>query len=127
MATIAQNVNPDEVVKDVQFIEGDGGVGTILLFTLRSSGGFQKERISELDAVSREIGIEVVEGGYLNRGFSYFKPTFRLSAKSEHQILVNVKIRYESENEEMSEQIKAAESTHFNFFKKLEKYLLNGA
>ena len=33
LATIAPKVNP-EVVKDVQMIEGDGDVGTILLFTL---------------------------------------------------------------------------------------------
>ncbi|XP_028779872.1 phytohormone-binding protein-like [Neltuma alba] len=130
LATIAPNVNP-QLVKDVQVIEGDGGVGTILLFTLcprASTVGYQKERISELDVVSHEIGIEVVEGGYLNRGFSYFKTMFQLSAKpSEDQTLVNVKIYYESESEEISEQIKAAESTYLSFFKKLEKYLLNGA
>ncbi|XP_054814370.1 phytohormone-binding protein-like isoform X2 [Prosopis cineraria] len=129
LAAIAPKVNP-QLVKEVQMIEGDGGVGTILLFTLCSSGstvGYQKEKISELDAVSREIGIEVVEGGYLNRGFSYFKTRFQLSAKAEDQTVVDVKIYYESENEEISDQIKTAESTYFHFFRKLEKYLFNSA
>lgn len=67
----------------------------------------------------------MVEGGHLNRGFSYFKTTFQLSAKGEDHTLVNVNICYESESEEVNKQIKAAESTIFNFFKKLEKYLSN--
>ncbi|KAF7822762.1 phytohormone-binding protein-like [Senna tora] len=117
------------IVKDVQVIEGDGGSGTILLFTFLpdsglSGGSYQKERISEVDGDSHEIGLEVIEGGYLNQGFSYYKTSFQLSAIGEAKTVVNIKVSYESEMEETSKQMKTAESTLL-FIRCLEKYLLD--
>lgn len=82
--------------------------------------------MSELDEISHEIGLQVVEGGYLNQGFSYYKTSFQLSAIQEHKTLVNVKISfdYESDIEESTQPMKTAESTLF-FLRCLETYLLN--
>ncbi|KAI9093394.1 hypothetical protein K1719_027408 [Acacia pycnantha] len=113
-------------VKDVQVLEGDGGLGTILIFNFcsdaSSAGSYQKERITELDLSSHEIGLQVIEGGRLDRGFSFYKTTFQLSAKGDDQTEVNVKISYEAEKEDL----KSAEPTLF-YLSSLEKYLLNDA
>ncbi|XP_027356642.1 phytohormone-binding protein-like [Abrus precatorius] len=119
------------VVKDVQVIEGDGGVGTILIFNFLpdvSPVSYQREKITEFDEISHEIGLQVIEGGYLNQGLSYYKTTFQLSGLGEHKTLVNVKISYdhESDIEERVKPTKTSESTLF-YLRCLEKYLLNGA
>ncbi|CAJ1978602.1 unnamed protein product [Sphenostylis stenocarpa] len=117
------------IVKDVKLVEGDGGVGTIFLFTFFSGVtpvSYQKEKITELDEISHEIGLQVVEGGYLEQGFSYYKTTFQLSATGEDKTLVNVKIffNHESETEENAQPVKTAESA-LHFLRCLETYLLN--
>ncbi|KAJ1395491.1 START-like domain superfamily [Sesbania bispinosa] len=119
------------IVKDVQVIEGDGGVGTILIFNFlsgASSGSYQREKITEFDELSHEIGLQVTEGGYLNQGLSYYKTNFQLSAVGENQTLVNVKIFYdhESDIEERVKPTKTSESTLF-YLRRLESYLINGA
>ncbi|TKY66570.1 Phytohormone-binding protein [Spatholobus suberectus] len=128
--TIVPKVLPN-IVKDVQLIEGDGGVGTILIFNFLSGVSllsYQKEKITELDEISHEIGLQVIEGGYLNQGLSYYKTSFQLSAIAEHKTSVNVKISYdhESDIEERVKPTKTTESTLF-YLRRLEKYLLNGA
>ncbi|RDX79568.1 Phytohormone-binding protein, partial [Mucuna pruriens] len=119
------------IVKDAKVIEGDGGVGTIFLFTFFSGVSpvsYQKEKITELDEISHEIGLQVVEGGYLNQGFAFYKTSFQFSAIEEHKTLVNVKISYdyESDTEESAQPMKTSESVLF-FLRGLETYLLNDA
>ncbi|TKY66574.1 Phytohormone-binding protein [Spatholobus suberectus] len=130
LAIIIAKIIPN-IVKDVKVIEGDGGVGTIFLFTFFSAVSpvsYQKEKITELDEISHEIGLQVVEGGYLNQGFSYYKTTFQLSAIDEHKTLVNVKISFDHEwdTEESTQPMKTSESALF-FVRSLETYLLNDA
>ncbi|KAL2327711.1 hypothetical protein Fmac_021138 [Flemingia macrophylla] len=120
------------IVKDVKVIEGDGGIGTVFLFTFSSGGvspvSYQKEKITELDEVSHELGLQVVEGGYLTQGFSYYKTSFQLSALEQNKTLVNVKISfdYESDTEECSQPKKTAEAVIF-FLRCLETYLSSDA
>ena len=87
----------------------------------------QKEKISELDVESHAIGLEVIEGGYLNKGFSYYNTRFQLFAIGEAQTLVKIKISYESadtQEDHTDMPLKTAESTVF-FLSCLEKSLLN--
>ncbi|AES70428.1 Phytohormone-binding protein [Medicago truncatula] len=120
------------IVKDVQVIEGDGGVGTKLIFNFLpgiAPVNYQREVITEYDELSHTIGLQVVEGGYLNQGLSYYKTTFQFSAISENKTLVNVKISYDHESELIEEKVKptkTSESTLF-YLGQLEKFLLNGA
>ncbi|XP_057453736.1 phytohormone-binding protein-like [Lotus japonicus] len=116
------------VVKGVQVVEGNGGIGTIFLFTFFSGVSpvsYQSEKIIVLDEVSHEIGLQVVDGGYLNQGFSYYRTNFQLSAMGEHKTLVKVKISYEYESdiEESIVPMKTSESALF-FLRCLETYLL---
>ncbi|XP_054817125.1 phytohormone-binding protein CSBP-like [Prosopis cineraria] len=131
LAAISAKLVPEQII-DMQVVEGDGGVGTILLYVPSSISGLSdasyKEKIAELDATRHEIGFEYVEGGFLNRGFSYFKIGAQLCAKGEHRTEVNLKISYESDNDEETTQqlIQKAESAAFNLLRNLEKYLSNG-
>ncbi|XP_061367219.1 phytohormone-binding protein CSBP-like [Gastrolobium bilobum] len=127
--TIVPKVLPN-IVKDVQVIEGDGGVGTNLIFNFLSDVSpvsYQREKITELDEFSHEIGLQVIEGGYLNKGLSYYKTSFQLSEIGEHQTLVKVKVSYDHEShiEESIKPMKTSESTLF-YLRCLEKYLMNG-
>ncbi|WJX88126.1 hypothetical protein P8452_70243 [Trifolium repens] len=127
---IAPKVLPN-IVKDVQVIEGDGGVGTVLIFNFLpgiSEVNYQREVITEFDELSHEIGLEVVDGGYLNQGLSYYKTTFQFSAITENKTLVNVKISYdhESDIDEKVKPTKTSQSTLF-YLQRLENYLLNDA
>lgn len=87
---------------------------------------YQREKITELDEISHEIGLQVVEGGYLNQGFSYYKTSFQLSAIGENKTMVKVKISYETETEDSTLPLKTTESALF-FLRCLETYLLNDA
>ncbi|KAK7272979.1 hypothetical protein RIF29_14024 [Crotalaria pallida] len=133
LSVITQKVIPD-IVKEVKVVEGDGGVGTILLFTFNSDvpeRSYQRERITEFDEVTHEIGLQVIEGGYLNQGMSYYKTNFQLNKIGELQTLVKVKTFYDydtgkEEEEEGAFGTKASKSTLF-FLKSIEKFLMNDA
>ncbi|XP_061367223.1 phytohormone-binding protein CSBP-like [Gastrolobium bilobum] len=127
---ICPKVLPD-IVKDVQVMEGDGGVGTIIIFNLlpdASPVSRQREKITELDEFSHEIGLQVIEGECLYQGLSYYKISFQLSAIEEHKTLVKMKISYDHEShiEGSIKAEKASEST-LSYFRSVEKYLLNSA
>lgn len=89
---------------------------------------YQRERIAEFDELTHEIGLEVIEGGYLSQGLSFYQTNFQLSQIEEDKTLVNVKISYdhESEIEERVKPTKTSQSTLF-YLDRLEKYLLHGA
>ncbi|XP_061367220.1 phytohormone-binding protein CSBP-like [Gastrolobium bilobum] len=130
LAFITPKVIPN-IVKDVKVIEGDGGIGTILHFTFSSDVqpvSYQREKITELDEFSHEIGLQVVEGGHLNQGFSYYKISYQLSEIGENQTLAKVKISYdyESDTQESSHPVKTSEAV-LSFLRCLETYLLNRA
>ncbi|XP_015896066.3 phytohormone-binding protein [Ziziphus jujuba] len=117
------------LVKSVEIIEGDGGIGTVFLFSFGSDVemmSHQKEKIVELDESAHQIGIQVVEGGHLNHGFSFYQTTFQLSAIEEHRTQVNVKVLYESATEERTMPSKTTASA-LSFISSLENYLLHGA
>lgn len=70
----------------------------------------------------------MIEGGYLNQGFSYYKTSFKLSAIGDDKTLVNVKISYdyELEVEETTFPLKTLESA-LHFLKCLETNIMNDA
>ncbi|KAG9452736.1 hypothetical protein H6P81_005640 [Aristolochia fimbriata] len=119
------------LVKTVDVLEGDGGLGTILIFLfapeLAWRTAYQKEKIVEYDEEKREIGLEVIEGGRLDHGFNSYTTYFKLAASGEAETLVAIRVEYEKEGEEEEEEAslpsKTIEST-LTFLKHLEEYLL---
>ncbi|KAK7405195.1 hypothetical protein VNO78_06394 [Psophocarpus tetragonolobus] len=108
------------VVKDVKVIEGDGGNGTIFLITFFSdvTPVSVQKKITDLDENSHEF----------EKGFSFYKTSFQLSAIEEHKTLVNVKISYDYEldTEGSAPPLKTAEFA-LSFIRRVEPYLLNDA
>ncbi|KAJ4726247.1 Major allergen Bet v 1 [Melia azedarach] len=126
MRFIIPSVVPN-LVKEVQIIEGDGSLGTVLLFNFASGVphmSYQKEKIVELDDSLHRISLQVVEGGHLNLGFSSYTTTFQLTASGEQETSVDIIVAYESQAEETANPLKTIASS-LGFIKCLENYLLN--
>ncbi|KAF5728014.1 hypothetical protein HS088_TW21G00156 [Tripterygium wilfordii] len=116
------------LVKNAEFIEGDGGLGTVILFTFGPNVPamkYQKEKIVELDATLHRIAMEVVEGGHLNLGFSSYKTTFQLTALGEQETLVDLTVTYESEIDQESSMPSKTTASALTYVKCLENYLSN--
>lgn len=117
------------LVKDADMLEGDGGLDTVYLFNFGlglKTMTYQKERVTEFDEFAHRIGLEVIEGGHLNHGFSHYKTTFQLTSTGEQETLIDVTISYESQVEEDTIPSNSASSTLI-FIKHMENYLMNGA
>ncbi|CAK7327561.1 unnamed protein product [Dovyalis caffra] len=117
------------LVKDAEMLEGDGGLASVYLFNFGpgiKTMTYQKERVTEYDESVHRIGLEVIEGGYLDHGFSHYKTTFQLTSTGEQDTLIDITISYESKVEEDTMPSKTTSST-LVFIKYLENYLMNGA
>ncbi|GMN66164.1 hypothetical protein TIFTF001_035232 [Ficus carica] len=119
------------LVKQVEVVEGDGGLGTVFLFSFGSdvtTMTYQKEKIVELDESLHQMGLQVIEGGHLDLGFSSYTTTFQLTTADyeEQKTLINFKVSYESEIEESAMPSKTTASI-LAFISRLESYLLNGS
>lgn len=109
-------------------LEGNGGLGTLMLIHFGSevtNAAFQKEKIVELDENEYRFGLEVIQGGHLNHGFTYYATTFKLSTEIgvKKQTLVDITITYDTEREEIDMPLQTAKSAS-TFMKALETYLL---
>ncbi|XP_059661549.1 phytohormone-binding protein-like [Cornus florida] len=115
-------------VTDIEVIEGDGGPGTVFIFNFGSGithMSYQKEKIVDFDESLHQIGLEVIEGGYLNLGFSSYKTIFQLTAGGESETIVDAKMVYETEAEETDPMPLQTTKSTLTFIKCLEDYLLN--
>ncbi|CAN0911760.1 Phytohormone-binding protein CSBP [Linum grandiflorum] len=84
---------------------------------------YQKEEIVELDEIRHRVGVQVVEGGYLEHGFSFYKTTTQLGSGVEKgETVVDVEVTYEH-GREIDET--AAVAFTLQFLKSLEAYLLS--
>lgn len=88
----------------------------------------QKEKIVELDESLHQIGLQVIEGGHLSLGFSSYQTIYQLTSVDHHKTQVNVKVSYESEQEEISSTHASKTATSsLAFITSLENYLLKSA
>ncbi|KVH90670.1 S-norcoclaurine synthase 2-like [Cynara cardunculus var. scolymus] len=69
-----------KLVNAVDVVEGDGGVGTILKLTLKPESGFScySEKFTKVDNENKVKEAEVVEGGYLDIGFTLYRIRFEV-------------------------------------------------
>lgn len=95
---------------------------------------FQKEKIVEFDELLHRIGLQVIEGGHLEHGFSFYKVTFQLTAtESKKETEVDILLEYEvnkveedggdDEDEAASMALKTTASA-LSFIKTIENYIL---
>ncbi|KAD4384325.1 hypothetical protein R6Q59_011646 [Mikania micrantha] len=92
-----------KVLEAVDVVEGDGGPGTILKLTLKPGLGFPyyKEKFTKVDNENMIKETEVVEGGFLDIGFTLYRIRFEIkqSPIDESSCLQKLTIEYEVKEE----------------------------
>ncbi|KAI8032309.1 S-norcoclaurine synthase 2 [Camellia lanceoleosa] len=86
------------VIDKIEVVQGDGGVGTILnIIFPPGTPGFSsyKEKFTKVDDEKRVKETEVVEGGYLDFGFSLFRVRLEIIEKGEESCITRSTIEYE--------------------------------
>lgn len=84
----------------------------------------QKEKIVAHDESLHLIALQVLEGGHLNHGFTSYKTSFQLTAITDLETLVDMKVVYETEAEETVMPQETTKSA-LAFLKCVETYVLN--
>ncbi|KAI8029646.1 S-norcoclaurine synthase 2 [Camellia lanceoleosa] len=100
------------VVDKIEVVQGDGGVGTILNIIFppgRPGFSSYKEKFTKVDDEKRVKETEVVEGGYLDFGFSLFRVRLEIIEKGEESCITRSTIEYE-----VKEDAAAAAATNAN-------------
>ncbi|KAB2615830.1 phytohormone-binding protein-like [Pyrus ussuriensis x Pyrus communis] len=115
-------------VRSIDVIEGDGGLGSVLRFNLATyrveSNGAQTEKIVELDESHYRYALQVIKGPALTlRNFSALTTFFQLKKIGEQETLVDMKVVYETEKEEVNSSEIAMQPVT-SYVQLLEKYLL---
>ncbi|KAJ1406697.1 START-like domain superfamily [Sesbania bispinosa] len=92
-----------ELFQKVELTEGDGGVGTVLKLTFTPGipgPASYKEKFTKIDNEKRIKETEVVEGGYLELGFTLFRVRFEVIEKGEDSSIIKSTIEYEVKEED---------------------------
>ncbi|KAK2381161.1 hypothetical protein P8452_37222 [Trifolium repens] len=91
-----------QLFQKVELIEGDGGVGTILKLTftpgLPGPAGYI-EKFTKIDHENRIKETEMIEGGYLDFGFTLFRVRLQVIEKGEDLSIIKSSIEYEVKEE----------------------------
>ncbi|NP_001237429.1 Norbelladine synthase-like [Glycine max] len=91
-----------ELFQKVELTEGDGGVGTVLKLTFAPGvpgpAGY-KEKFTKIDNEKRIKETEVVEGGYLELGFTLFRVRLEVIEKGEESSIIKSTVEYEVKEE----------------------------
>ncbi|XP_061340601.1 norbelladine synthase-like [Gastrolobium bilobum] len=92
-----------QMFQKVELIEGDGGLGTVLKLTF-SPGlpgpACYKEKFTKIDNEKRIKEAEVIEGGYLELGFTLYRVLFEVTEKGEDSSIIKSTIEYELKEED---------------------------
>ncbi|XP_062093190.1 norbelladine synthase-like [Humulus lupulus] len=90
--------NLKTVIENIDVVEGDGGVGTVLnLHFVPGVAKYKsyKEKYTKVDDEKRVKEAEVVEGGYLDFGFTLYRVRFEMIEKDEGSSIIKSTIEYE--------------------------------
>ncbi|XP_038901967.1 norbelladine synthase-like [Benincasa hispida] len=81
----------------IEVVEGDGGEGTVLNLIFAPGLGMPsyKEKFTKIDNENRIKEAEVVEGGYLDIGFTLYRVRFKIIENGEDSCIVESTIEYE--------------------------------
>ncbi|KAK6132631.1 hypothetical protein DH2020_033620 [Rehmannia glutinosa] len=116
-----------KLVKEAEILEGDGGLGTVYLFKFGPdvpNMSYQKEKIVEFDESLHQIALQVIEGGRLNLGFTFYKACFQLTALGDSETLVDLKVDFAIECQETRAPPGETVKSGVAFIQALENFLL---
>ncbi|XP_057791116.1 phytohormone-binding protein-like [Salvia miltiorrhiza] len=116
------------LVTEGEMLQGDGGLGTVYHFKFGPgvpNMRYQKEEVVELDESVHRIGLQVIEGGRLGLGFTYYKNSFQLTATGDSETRVDATVDYETELQETNVPAGESVKSGIAFIQELETFLLN--
>ncbi|XP_009766944.1 norbelladine synthase-like [Nicotiana sylvestris] len=87
------------IVEKVELIEGNGGSGSVLVVSLPGNAPY-KEKFVSIDDKKRVKEVEIIEGGYLDLGFSFYGIKFEVIEKDENLSIVKITIDFETKDAE---------------------------
>ncbi|EXB29146.1 S-norcoclaurine synthase [Morus notabilis] len=89
------------LIQKIELVQGDGGLGTILHLSFVPGTGLSdyKEKFTKIDNENRVKETEVVEGGYLDLGFTLYRVRFEIIEKDGDSSIVKSTIEYEVKDE----------------------------
>jgi len=94
------------VLSKVELVEGDGGVGTILLVTFPPSGtsglASYKEKFTVVDNEKYIKEAEAIEGGFLDLGFEKYLVRFEIVGQEDGPTIIRSTIKYKVDAEHES-------------------------
>ncbi|ESR41883.1 hypothetical protein CICLE_v10012995mg [Citrus x clementina] len=117
-----------DTVEEIEVVEGDGGVGTILHIKFKpGTPGFAgyKEKFIEIDNEKRVRVTDVVEGGYLDVGFTLFRVIFEIIEKGSDSCIIKSTIEYELREEAAANASFVSIDTVAKIAEISKNYLLN--
>ncbi|XP_073146518.1 norbelladine synthase-like [Henckelia pumila] len=127
LAKIAGESLPEFISKTV-VIMGDGGVGTILevFFTSGTPGpASYKEKFTVVDDARRVKETEVVEGGFLDLGFKYYRVRLEVIEKEDkNRCITKSTIGYEVNEEAAANAAFASIKSLTDLMESVANYLL---
>ncbi|GLT90271.1 hypothetical protein SLE2022_082140 [Rubroshorea leprosula] len=90
-----------DVIHKLEFVEGDGGVGTIIKLDFGVIPGITcyKEKITKIDNVKRVKETEDVEGGYQDLGFTLYRIRFEVMEKDKDSCIIKSTFEYDIKEE----------------------------
>ncbi|TKW32249.1 hypothetical protein SEVIR_2G155600v4 [Setaria viridis] len=95
-----------QVLSEVELVEGDGSVGTVLLVTFPSAGASgpvsYKERFTMIDDEKYIKEVAVIEGGVLDLGFQKYVVRFEIVGKEDGTTIIRSTIEYKVDAEQTS-------------------------
>ncbi|CAN6223905.1 unnamed protein product, partial [Urochloa humidicola] len=90
-----------EVLSKVELVQGDGGVGTVLLVTFPPAGSY-KEKFTMVDNEKYIKEAEVIEGGVLDLGFQKYVVRFEIIGQEDGTTIIRSTIEYKVDAEHTS-------------------------
>ncbi|XP_022944468.1 S-norcoclaurine synthase 2-like [Cucurbita moschata] len=90
------------LIQKIEVVEGDGGEGTVLnLIFPPGVGRFSsfKEKFTRIDNENRIKETEVVEGGFLDIGFTLYRVRLKMVENGDDSCIVESTIEYEIKEE----------------------------
>ncbi|XP_042018685.1 norbelladine synthase-like [Salvia splendens] len=126
---VAEEANSDSISR-VDVVQGDGGAGTILevVFCPGMGGGMKsfKEKFMVVDNKKRVKEAEVVEGGFLDLGFTLYRMRFNVIEVegNEKQCITRSTIEYELKEEAAANGEIASIKPYIGLMLLCAKYLL---
>ncbi|XP_074576014.1 norbelladine synthase-like isoform X1 [Curcuma longa] len=91
-----------DIFEKVELVEGDGGVGTVLLCTLAAGAGgprYYKEKFVKIDHENRVKEAVGVEGGLLELGFTYYMIRLEIVEKESGSSIIRSTVEFEVDEE----------------------------